>query len=170
MKSPFSPLLVATLAIFFCDALVVLRASQQSDLVDAHNAARSAVNVSGLVWNDTVAAFASSWAATLRDQNNCALIHSGGRYGENLWKWWGSPGLPAPPATDAVAAWVNERVDYNYASNTCAAGKVCGHYTQVVWKNSVRVGCAYVQCNGMNAYLVSCNYDPPGNYIGQKPY
>ncbi|CAH1441532.1 unnamed protein product [Lactuca virosa] len=47
--------------------------------------------------------------------------------------------------------------------------KMCGHYTQVVWRNSVRLGCARVQCNN-DAWFVTCNYDPPGNYVGEKPY
>ncbi|CAN0908935.1 Basic form of pathogenesis-related protein 1 [Linum grandiflorum] len=35
--------------------------------------------------------------------------------------------------------------------------------------NSVRLGCARAQCsNGW--WFVTCNYDPPGNYIGQRPY
>ncbi|KAK4849585.1 hypothetical protein QYF36_026341 [Acer negundo] len=46
--------------------------------------------------------------------------------------------------TQAVQMWVNEKSDYDYNSNTCAPGKVCGHYTQVVWRNSVRIGCAKV--------------------------
>ena len=69
----------------------------------------------------------------------------------------------------AVDAWDNEKPDYTLSTNTCAAGKVCGHYTQVVWANSLKVGCGYTSCaNG--AKIISCNYDPPGNYIGQRPY
>ncbi|XP_024541000.1 pathogenesis-related protein 1C-like [Selaginella moellendorffii] len=143
-------------------------ASTESDLVDAHNSARSAVNVPPLVWSTQVASYAQNWASTL--QASCQMVHSKGPYGENLYMWRGSDGLVAPPATDAVKEWVKEKADYNYASNTCAPGKVCGHYTQVVWRNSVRVGCARVKCNGANAYIVSCNYDPPGNVGGQKPY
>lgn len=71
--------------------------------------------------------------------------------------------------TSAVAMWVNEKVDYNYNSNTCATNKVCGHYTQVVWRKSVRLGCAKVRCRN-GGTLISCNYDPRGNYVGQKPY
>ncbi|CAB4290778.1 unnamed protein product [Prunus armeniaca] len=70
---------------------------------------------------------------------------------------------------DAVDMWLVEKADYNYDSNSCADGKVCGHYTQVVWRNTARVGCAKVRCNSGGTFI-GCNYDPPGNYVGQKPY
>ena len=45
----------------------------------------------------------------------------------------------------------------------------CGHYTQVIWRNTQRVGCGVAVCpNG--AEIWTCNYDPPGNYLGQNPY
>ncbi|KAK4254085.1 hypothetical protein QN277_009514 [Acacia crassicarpa] len=69
----------------------------------------------------------------------------------------------------AVKLWVNEKAYYDYSSNSCAAGKQCGHYTQVVWKNTIRVGCAKVRCNNGGTFI-SCNYDPPGNYVGRRPY
>ena len=65
--------------------------------------------------------------------------------------------------------WVAEKNDYDYPSNTCAAGKVCGHYTQVVWRNSVNLGCGRVQCANGWAYVI-CSYDPPGNVNGGSPY
>jgi len=61
-------------------------------------------------------------------------------------------------------------VDYTYSTNSCASGKVCGHYTQVVWKNSTKIGCAGVVCSNGGGIIYGCNYDPPGNYSGQKPY
>ena len=72
--------------------------------------------------------------------------------------------------TDAVGLWVNEKSNYDSNSNTCAAGNVCGHYTQVVWENSLRLGCGKVRCDNNRGTLIICNYDPPGNYVGQRPY
>ncbi|KAH8498627.1 hypothetical protein H0E87_017527 [Populus deltoides] len=95
--------------------------------------------------------------------SDCNLVHSNGPYGENLAKGSGSF-----TGTAAVNLWVAEKPCYDYASNSCVGGQ-CLHYTQVVWRNSVRVGCARVKCtNGW--WFVSCNYDPPGNYIGERPY
>jgi pathogenesis-related protein 1 len=39
----------------------------------------------------------------------------------------------------------------------------------VVWGNSVSLGCAKVTCSAGGTFIV-CNYDPPGNVVGQKPY
>ncbi|KAL6210011.1 hypothetical protein ACLB2K_020949 [Fragaria x ananassa] len=95
---------------------------------------------------------------------DCNLVHSNGPYGESLAKSSGDLS-----GTSAVNLWVGEKAYYNYNSNTCASGMVCGHYTQVVWRKSVRVGCARVKCMNGGTFI-GCNYDPPGNYAGEKPY
>ncbi|XP_010467244.1 PREDICTED: pathogenesis-related protein 1 [Camelina sativa] len=143
-------------------ALVVLSKAQDGnqDYVNAHNQARSQVGVGPMQWDEEVAAYARRYAEQLK--GDCKLVHSNGRYGENLAKSSGDMSGVA-----AVNLWVNEKANYNYDSNTCNG--VCGHYTQVVWRNSVRVGCAKVRCNN-GGTIISCNYDPPGNYPNQKPY
>ncbi|XP_031481899.1 pathogenesis-related protein PRB1-3-like [Nymphaea colorata] len=133
------------------------------DFVDAHNAARAQDGVGPISWDDTVAAYAQNYLnKTISD---CSLTHSGGQYGENL--YWG-PGSRWT-AVDAVNLWVAEKSNYDYATNTCATGKDCGHYTQVVWRNSVRLGCARVECNNGDTFI-TCNYDPAGNVDGERPY
>ncbi|XP_059446929.1 pathogenesis-related protein 1-like [Corylus avellana] len=134
----------------------------QQDYLKAHNDARAAVGVGPLKWDDKVAGYARDYAN--KRIGDCKLVHSGGPYGENI--AWGSADLSG---TAAVKLWVDEKKSYNYNSNSCAAGAVCGHYTQVVWRNSVRLGCAKVRCNSGGTFII-CNYDPPGNYVGQKPY
>lgn len=61
----------------------------------------------------------------------------------------------------------------DYDSNTCSPGtcscisfqcNACGHYTQVVWRDSERLGCGVGDCTGGGEIWV-CNYDPPGNVI-----
>ena len=90
------------------------------------------------------------------------------------------PLVPLPDAIDdvqhitpahVVDAWDEEKQWYDYASNRCSAppGDSCGHYTQVVWARSEELGCAMMICQN-KAQLWVCNYDPPGNYIGQKPF
>jgi len=132
------------------------------DYVNAHNAVRKEVGMGPMTWDATVAKFAESYAHKRKD---CALIHSHSKkYGENI-AW----GTGAFTGLDAVKLWANEKVDYDYKSNSCRPFKMCGHYTQMVWKNSIRIGCARIKCmNG--AWFVTCNYDPPGNYIGEKPF
>ncbi|CAL9022670.1 unnamed protein product [Prunus brigantina] len=136
--------------------------NSQQDYLNAHNVARKQVGIPNITWDSTVEAYAQNYANS--SAADCNLVHSNGTYGENLAKGSGSF-----TGTAAVNLWVAEKPNYNYTSNSCAGGQQCLHYTQVVWKNSVRLGCARVQCsNGW--WFVTCNYDPPGNYVGQRPY
>ncbi|MGD7217397.1 pathogenesis-related family 1 protein [Ralstonia pseudosolanacearum] len=131
------------------------------DFLAPHNAARSEVGVGPMTWDDQVAAYAQNYANQMA--GTCNLVHSGGRYGENL------AGSSADlSVADAVGLWVGERQFYDYGSNSCNGGE-CLHYTQVVWRNSVRLGCAKVRCANGGTFII-CSYDPPGNYIGQYPY
>ena len=57
--------------------------------------------------------------------------------GENIYV---GAGLPVN-YTDIIARqWgFDEAVDYNYQSNTCTPGRVCGHYTQVMDNSNVHL-------------------------------
>ncbi|KAK3155480.1 hypothetical protein QOZ80_2AG0148400 [Eleusine coracana subsp. coracana] len=80
----------------------------------------------------------------------------------------GNAGVTWLPS-DAVAAWAAEKDNYDYGSNSCAAGKQCAHYKQVVWQGTKELGCAVVDCNS-GATLMTCHYEPQGNLEGQKPF
>ncbi|KAG2704816.1 hypothetical protein I3760_05G023300 [Carya illinoinensis] len=131
-------------------AMVPLSLAQNSpqDYIDAHNAARKQVGVQNMTWDTTVAAYAQNYANSRID--DCNLVHSSGTYGENLAKGSGSL-----TGTAAVNLWVAEKPYYYYSNNSCVGGQ-CQHYTQVVWNTCW--------------WFVTCNYDPPGNYVGQRPY
>ncbi|KAE8726289.1 Pathoproteinsis-related protein PR-1 [Hibiscus syriacus] len=129
-----------------------------------HNAARAAIGLPPLVWNLRMANYAR-WYANQR-RRDCDLRHSNGPYGENI--FWGS-GDGCMPA-DAVASWLSESKWYDHGSNSCAGGQECGHYTQIVWSKTRGVGCAKVVCDGGKGVFMTCNYDPPGNYVGERPY
>ncbi|KZV23376.1 pathogenesis-related protein [Dorcoceras hygrometricum] len=131
------------------------------DYLKAHNAARSEVGVQPMTWDENVAAYAHEYAS--QNAGDCELVHSYGPYGENL-----AEGSVELTGTDAVSLWIGEKPNYDHASNSCTGG-VCGHYTQVVWNDSVRLGCGRVQCEN-GGWYVSCNYDPPGNVEGQSPF
>ena len=70
---------------------------------------------------------------------------------------------------EVVTAWAEEEEYYDYQSNTCQPGQICGHFTQMVWHESQQVGCAKAMCAD-KSQIWACNYHPRGNYIGEKPY
>ncbi|PID46579.1 MAG: SCP-like extracellular [Proteobacteria bacterium] len=148
-----------------------------ADTLAAHNAVRAAHGLPSLTWSDDLAAYAQEWADHLAANNRCFMRHrpSGSPHGENL--WWASPrrwsdGLSELQEVDiqrVVNDWAKEKQYYNYHTNRCQPGQQCGHYTQIVWRETTEVGCAYQQCGDLSQLWV-CNYNPPGNYIGERPY
>jgi pathogenesis-related protein 1 len=127
------------------------------------NEARRQVGVPPLKWDVKLTNYARTYARERRA--DCLLQHSDGPFGENI--FWGSG--RGWNATEAVGAWVDEKKWYNYANNSCSSGKDCTHYTQIVWRTTTKVGCAVVKCNSGDTFI-TCNYYPPGNYIGARPY
>ncbi|MBA0792761.1 hypothetical protein Gohar_017233 [Gossypium harknessii] len=139
--------------------------TSNADFLSTHNAVRLLIGHSPLTWNDTIAYFAEQWAR--KRVNDCELIHSGGPYGENLF-WGGSPTDWSP--TTVVKIWAAEKAFYDPKSNSCAKNHMCGHYTQIVWKDTLRVSCASVKWNNNKGTYVICNYDPPASYLNKHPF
>jgi uncharacterized protein YkwD len=131
------------------------------EMLAAHNAVRGRAGVPRLVWSARLASAAQRWADILIARNE--FRHNPKTpYGENLFAIAGGSESPA----EIVSDWASEENDYNYAANSCRS--VCGHYTQIVWRDTREVGCAIARRG--NREVCVCEYDPPGNYIGQRPY
>lgn len=147
-------------------------------MLAAHNQWRARVGVGPMRYSAALAASSQAWADELRRSNQCRMRHSAGngQIGENL--FWASAGVwssgrrELQQVSDAkvVDSWGSEQRDYDYASNRCAAGKVCGHYTQVVWQQSTEVGCAVAVCADSLEQVWVCQYQPAGNIVGRPPY
>ncbi len=143
-----------------------------SAMIAAHNTWRSETGVPDLTWSQDLANEAQKWADTLA-KGGCFPKHSLGRYGENI--YIASPASSTDGITsiqritpkDVLDSWGNEVKDYNYEDNSCHG--VCGHYTQVVWKNTTKVGCGAALCSDKSQIWV-CQYTPQGNMAGEKPY
>jgi uncharacterized protein YkwD len=131
-----------------------------------HNLVRLARWELPLAWSPRLESYARWWAAQRRA--DCALRHSfpEGQFalGENI--FWGDAAGPG----DAVKDWAAEGIDYSYAANACAPGRECLHYTQIVWRATNSVGCARVVCDDGAGVFIACNYYPPGNVVGERPY
>ncbi|OWM89259.1 hypothetical protein CDL15_Pgr010546 [Punica granatum] len=141
--------------------------SESLQFLYAHNIVRQSKSEPPLTWDYNLEKYARWWAGQRR--HDCELIHSfpEGEFtlGENIFWGGGSAWTPG----DAVKLWVSEEKYYDYNSNTCEEGQVCGHYTQIVWKDTRKLGCARVVCDNRDVFI-TCNYYPPGNYEGDRPY
>ena len=136
---------------------------EAEEMLSRHNHWRAEVGVEPLEWSDDLAKSAAKWAKKLK-ADKCGFYHSDDSYGENIWK--GTSGYYS--ITQVVDSWGEEIEDYNYKTNKCKVGRACGHYTQIVWRDTKKVGCAQIECDGMTTWV--CQYDPPGNWVGEKPY
>lgn len=155
-------------------------------MLAAHNRVRAAPTpkpgkpLPPLRWSDALAADAA------RVAERCRFEHSDGPHGENL---YARPKLTS--AEHVVARWSGEVEHYDLASNRCARGEQCGHYTQVVWAETSAVGCAVARCSDAAPTWASrtgtarpedpfpgwegwslwvCHYEVRGNHRGRAPY
>ncbi|XP_078530275.1 glioma pathogenesis-related protein 1-like isoform X2 [Lissotriton helveticus] len=127
-----------------------------------------------MTWDPALAITAMEWAKNCTFSHNAYLDHSEMAHptlstvGENI--WMGKAGTPLSFTAEFAA----EETFYVYRSNTCMDR--CGQYTQVVWDDTYKVGCAANFCpritnfeSGSDMMIVVCNYGPSGNY-NRKPY
>jgi len=131
------------------------------EMLQAHNSLRSELHLRPMAWSDKLATMAQNWAETLIDRNQFVHSRKPG-LGENLFE---IDGFRFPP-TDVVRQWASEARDYDYRSNQCHA--VCGHYTQIVWRDTRQVGCGVARGGRREVWV--CEYSPPGNLVGSRPY
>lgn len=143
----------------------------QRALLDAHDLARStaspapATPLPAMQWDDDAAALAQDWA------ERCVFEHrQPNSLGENLALF----SNPEVAPEEVVKIWADEAPDYDYENNDCTPGAQCGHYTQIVWRDTTKLGCGVAICDDVAGFgagsLWVCNYDPPGNFIGERPY
>jgi pathogenesis-related protein 1 len=126
-----------------------------------HNAVRSRLSLPPLVWSDQLAAVAQQWAETLLARDEF-LHRPRSAYGENLFDMAGAHASP----TQVVSLWASEARNYDHASNRCNG--VCGHYTQIVWRDTTGVGCGFARSARREVWV--CEYNPPGNWVGRRRY
>jgi pathogenesis-related protein 1 len=134
---------------------------EPGEMLQAHNMIRRNLGLPPLAWSDKLAARAQEWAQNLLAKGKF-LHNSKTPYGENLFEITGARAQPA----EVVRAWASEARDYDYRSNRCKG--TCGHYTQIVWRDTKEVGCGVA--GGIKREVWVCEYTPPGNVIGQRPY
>jgi hypothetical protein len=73
---------------------------------------------------------------------------------------------PVPAASDS---WYGEIKDYNFDDLAANATKTVGHFTQLVWKGSVKIGAGRVcgsEDNTWHDTYIAVNFAPAGNMAG----
>ncbi|XP_029115902.1 cysteine-rich venom protein [Scleropages formosus] len=145
-------------------------ATVQQQIVDLHNAFRRAVeptasNMLMMSWSEEVAASAQKWVS------QCALRH-GPPSSRMVWDYQCGENLFLSDSimawSDVVGAWHSEVKNYQYPSGSKNGGQI-GHYTQVVWYGSYKVGCGVAACEN-SIYFYGCQYFRAGNFRGVPPY
>jgi hypothetical protein len=142
------------------------------EFVAAHNAARSGTlnpppdpTLPLVSWDNVLADSAYDYLSRCPGGNTALAPHNANRtsdykalggtdsVGENIYA-----GTSSVSPTAAVNTWMSEASKYDYTANNIGEA---GHYTQVVWRASVRIGCAIVNCpNYQYSNTVLCDYAP----------
>ena len=131
--------------------------------LNLHNKYRNKVGTANLQWSNDLATSAQAWANHLA-KKGCRMQHSNTEFGENI--YWTTADIRCK---DAVNSWGSEKKYYHGQKISYSNYTKVGHYTQMVWYNTTEVGCAYAKCKSGNTIFV-CQYNPSGNYVGEKPY
>jgi len=138
-----------------------LLAAEISDLLAAHNAVRGDNKLALLTWDCKLADTAQEWATRGIFEHRMPP-----KYGESLYV----SSTSTVKAVTAVQQWMLEKTSWDNKTAVCAAGKVCMHYTQIVWKKTAHIGCGINRnASGKWRVLLVCNYEPAGN-TGGTPF
>jgi len=170
MASNTPILMVCAVAMIFAHAAgaAPLTEKQKVEVLAAQNKYRAELGEPALVWSDKLAQNAQTWAEHLANEVH-AMVHSGAiDAGENIATW------PAGHAslTRLVRIWGAEKRYFINASfpdvSSTGSWQTVSHYSQLVWRKTTGVGCGFATGGGQD-YLV-CQYNPMGNFRGEKPF
>ena len=157
----------------------------QMEALNSHNSFRTRHGVSLLVLDDAISRQAQTYAEYLAKNNR--FKHSSDRHdlGENLYTIAGSRSLMnnslgkirslfsfnisvfVVGGIDATKAWYNEIKDYSF--NNPGFSMATGHFTQLIWKNTNKMGIGFGIANEGKKIVVVARYGPCGNVIGHFP-
>jgi hypothetical protein len=135
-------------------------------IVSLHNQLRSTAGVQPVMWDRGLAAAADAYASELARSGRWGHSPQVSRPGQGENLWMGTRG--AFNVDQMVGSWASEgrlfRGGAFPAVSRSGNWEDVGHYTQMIWPGSTRVGCA-IRSSASNDYLV-CRYSPAGNVMG----
>ena len=142
----------------------------ENQILAAHNAERAALGLQPLAWNAELAGGARRWSEHLASTGrfeHSPSIPGEMPAGENI--WGGTPGAFRPERM--VGAWIAEKKHFRPGvfprNSTTGRVEDVSHYTQIIWRSSLQVGCAISR--GASEEILVCRYSAPGNVIGASP-
>ncbi len=182
----------------------------EAEWLESHNIHRKCCGVPQLQWDNTLAQRAQEWADYLKSEDDGLprhpdasaaerdqyLSYDGRNYttspiGQNIaWNWGRNIDNGGSPS-NSVDAWYLEgefydQTDPSLYCDGCdpESGDELGHFTQLCWEGSTKVGCGVSETinnnvpndNGVlgdeNSTVWVCNYSPAGNVLaaGSDPY
>jgi len=147
---------------------------------ETNGAQPQAANMRKMVWDDELATIAQRWTDQCKfGHDHLRNLCDGTYVGQNA--YWGASSRQMSPysalgvSEDAVRSWYSEVKSPGFDSSHVSPFVFehgAGHYTQVVWAESDRVGCGlrYYKDDGWFSHLVVCNYAVGGNMQGAEMY
>jgi hypothetical protein len=144
--------------------------SLDARLLAAHNRERGAAGIAPLAWDRELAAEAAAWGEELAATGAFEHADTGDDdpEGENLWA--GTRGAYSPE--EMVDGWIEEKAHFRAGrfpdNSTTGDYADVGHYTQLMWRDTDRVGCALAE--GSDEEVLVCRYRTAGNVVGERPF
>ena len=127
-------------------------ASENTELLKAHNAYRASHATPALTWSGDLARGAQQWASACTKKGDWLRP-----FAECLQRlrreppWGNGAGFTGPQS--AVASWYNESTRYkyddpitSYTAGDTDSNKEVRHFTQLIWRDTKQVGCGVAMC------------------------
>ena len=166
--------------------------AMKNELLDKHNELRakvangeeagqpSATNMNKLEWDDELASNAQLWAdqcpdgswvvsdAPPHDPNRNTIVYDG-HIGQNMADSWNSANNMDWGLSTKVQKWYDEVKDWPAANvgafSSNGATGVIGHYTQVIWAETKKVGCGVMYYKDASDWAAKYPYRKVHNFL-----
>jgi len=135
----------------------------------------SAADMREMIWDEELSRVAQGHADQCKFAHDCSDCRKVSRFGvgQNLYIYKQSLRQGATDWGRAVKDWYDEvSLFSNKHVKPFQFSSATGHYSQVVWANTDKVGCGATSYRDGKwfATLYTCNYGPNGNFIRQQMY